>query len=385
MTLPSKLGSSGFRVGTINERRARARKRARGNASFTTFMPRIESSFLPPAPLKPAWLQTIMPAIIRRIQPPPSTLENLPLPDGDQLELAWHLPTTTLSYAPPRPQGLVVITHGLEGSRESTYVLGLAHALCGAGFLVLAWSMRGCGREPNRLATWYHSGKSDDLMAVISHARARYPDLDLFAVGISVGGNILCKLLGEYDNEGSHGITAGVAVSAPLDLRGSAETLAHPSRRLYMEYLLRPLRARIREKARRFPDLFSLDKLATIRSFHEFDARYTAPLHGFRSVDDYWDSCSGRHYLPAITTPLLILTAQDDPFLSPLCVPQEIAINSATLFLETPPHGGHVGFIDSLAMRTSWLERRVVDFILSRTGRNQERERENTSHARFST
>jgi len=326
-------------------------------------MPLIESSFSPPTALKPAWMQTIAPAVLRRIQPTPCTVEMLHLSDGDVLELAWHPPAATQPHTPTLPRGLVVVTHGLEGSHESTYVLGLARALTGAGFLVLAWSMRGCGREPNRLATWYHSGKSDDLMAVMTHARARYPALDLFAVGISVGGNILCKLLGEQSQQGIPDISAAVAVSSPLDLRGSAETLAHSSRRIYMEYLLRPLRARIREKAQRFPHLFSVDKLDAIRSFHEFDELYTAPLHGFRSVDEYWDTCSGRHYLPAITTPLLIVTAQDDPFLSPLCFPRELASSSATLFLESPLHGGHVGFIDSLAMRTSWLERRVVKFI----------------------
>lgn len=296
-------------------------------------------------------------------------MDTLALPDGDLLELAWYAPPTGDSPTSTLPRGLVVITHGLEGSRESTYVLGLARALCNAGFIVLTWSMRGCGREPNRLATWYHSGKSDDLSAVFAHARSHYPELAIFAVGISIGGNILCKLLGEYTEQHSHGIKAAVVVSAPLDLRGSAETLAHPSRRLYMEYLLRPLRARIREKAQRFPELFSIEKLDAIRSFHEFDARYTAPLHGFKSVDDYWDTCSGRHYLHAVTTPLLIITAQDDPFLSPLCFPQELALKSNLLILETPPHGGHVGFIDSLVMHTSWLERRVVDFITERTNR----------------
>jgi predicted alpha/beta-fold hydrolase len=326
-------------------------------------MPLIESSFSPPRVLRSAWLQTITPAVARRITLPPCTVETIALADGDLLELAWHPPLAPRRSISAPPRGLVVVTHGLEGSRQSTYVLGLARLLCRAGYLVLAWNMRGCGRKPNKLATWYHSGKSDDLMAVIMHARRRYPELRLSAVGFSIGGNILCKLLGEQGSRGTHGITAAVAVSAPLDLRGAAEALAHPSRRLYMEYFLRPLRARIREKAARFPELFSTARLDAITTFYEFDSLYTAPMHGFRSAEQYWEICSGRRYLEAITTPLLILTAKDDPFLSPLCFPQEIAMNSASTSLEAPEHGGHVGFIDSVTMRTTWCERRALEFL----------------------
>lgn len=227
----------------------------------------------------------------------------------------------------------------------------------------MAWNMRGCGRTPNRLPSWYHSGQSEDLAVVIEHVRSRHPELPLFAVGISVGGNILCKHLGEQGMKGSNNIRAAVAVSVPLDLRGSAETLAHPSRRLYMEYLLRPLRARIREKSRRFPGLFTTEGLDSITTFHEFDARYTAPMHGFASVDEYWDRSSGLQYLDAITLPLLIITARDDPFLSPRCFPEKIATSSPLLSLETPDYGGHVGFIDTLSMHTTWLERRTIAFL----------------------
>jgi len=182
-------------------------------------------------------------------------------------------------------------------------------------------------------------------------------------VGVSIGGNILCKYLGEQGVSCRGVVEGAVAISVPLDLRGSAEVLARPSRRLYMEYLLRPLRARIREKAERFPELFTTEGLDDITTFHEFDARYTAPLHGFTSIDHYWDTCSGLRYLDGIQVPLLILTAQDDPFLSASCFPNHLAAQSPGISLETPKRGGHVGFFDSLRLHTTWLDQRTVSFI----------------------
>jgi predicted alpha/beta-fold hydrolase len=327
-------------------------------------MPLVPSSFKPPSILRPAWIQTIAPALLRRRRTSHGVRETLNLADGDRLELVWHPPISMHAPESAPPRGVIVLTHGLEGSCESSYIIGLTRACTTAGYLVLAWNMRGCGGTPNSLPSWYHSGQSDDLAKVIEYARARHPELPLFAVGISVGGNILCKCLGEQKGIKAGDIRAAVAVSAPLDLRGSAETLAHPSRRIYMEYLLRPLRARIREKARRFPGLFTTEGLDSITTFREFDTRYTAPLHGFASVDDYWDSSSGLQYLKAITTPLLVLTARDDPFLSPTCLPEQLAADSGVVSLEAPEYGGHVGFIESIIMNSStWLEHRVVTFI----------------------
>jgi len=328
-------------------------------------MPIVASSFSPPRALRPAWLQTVAPALLRRGPPPYTERESLQLTDGDTLELAWCPPAAapkTLNRS-PTPRGVVILSHGLEGSIESTYIVGLARSLSAAGYLVVAWNMRGCGTTPNLLPSWYHSGKSDDLGAVVDHVHTEHPNLKLFIIGVSVSGNILCKYLGEQGRSCRGVIEGAIAISAPLDLRGSAEVLARPSRRPYMEYLLRPLRARIRQKAARFPDLFSTKGLADITTFHEFDARYTAPLHGFTSVDHYWDTCSGYRYLDGIQVPLLILTAQDDPFLSASCIPHRMAAQSYAISLETPKHGGHVGFIDTLPPRTTWLERRALTFI----------------------
>lgn len=328
-------------------------------------MPIVASSFSPPRALRPAWLQTVLPPLIRKAHSPYTERETLHLLDGDTLGLAWCQPILThqTCNSSPTPRGVVILSHGLEGSIESHYIVGLAQALASSGFITVAWNMRGCGAMPNALPSWYHSGKSDDLGAIVNHVRAQHPALELFMIGVSIGGNILCKYLGEQGPLCRGTIRGAVAISAPLDLRGSADVLALPSRRPYMEYLLRPLRARIREKARRFPELFTTQGLEAITTFHEFDARYTAPIHGFTSIDHYWETCSGHRYLAGIQVPLLILTAQDDPFLSASCFPHQLAAHSSIVHLETPKHGGHVGFIDSVRLHTTWLEKRTVGFL----------------------
>lgn len=316
-------------------------------------MPEIPSHFEPSFFLRSPFAQTIIPSLFRRIIIAKPRYEILELPDGDFLELQWYERTSN---------SLVIITHGLEGSSQSTYVRGLARALGEGGHSVLAWNMRGCGVERNRLATWYHSGQSSDLRSVVSHALHQHPGL-VSLVGISVGGNITLKYLGEEGSHLSPRIKQAAVVSVPMDLKGSAETLARPRNRIYMEYLLKPLRARIREKAKRFPHLFDTRGLKKIKNFREFDTYYTAPMHGFASVDEYWERSSSINFLSSIIPPTLILSAQDDPFLSPGCYPVEAARAQRNLFLEMPTHGGHVGFIRSLNLSRTWLDERISEFL----------------------
>lgn len=257
---------------------------------------------------------------------------------------------------------LIIVSHGLEGSMESAYMIGLTRTLLGAGYGVLTWNMRGCGKLRNRLPTWYHSGQSEDLRAVINHALQK-TDSTISLLGISVGGNITLKYLGEESTAVSDRLRSAMAVSVPMDLRASADTLATARNAIYMQYLLRPLRARMLEKKSRFPELFEVTGLSSIRTFHEFDRRFTAPMHGFTSVDDYWDRSSSIHFAPSITIPTLLISSLDDPFLSPSCFPHAIARSNPNLFLETPAHGGHVGFIESLHLEQTWLDRRAAAFF----------------------
>ena len=316
-------------------------------------MPILSSTFTPPRHLRSPHLQTIIPALFRKTRPLPGETQTLTTADGDILLYRLY------------PQGhdrLAIISHGLEGSFNSSYVRGMTNTLLLAGWDVLTWNMRGCGDMPNQLATWYHSGKSEDLKAIISHALT-LPYREIVLVGFSVGGNITLKYLGEEGLRVPQKISRAIVLSVPMDLQGSADVLAKRMNAIYMQYLLRPLRRRMRAKKELFPAQFDIRGLSRISTFHEFDRRFTAPFHGFASVADYWSSSSSLHYLSTISIPTLAISALDDPFLSPSCFPHTVAEQHPLLFLETPRHGGHVGFIDSLSLTSTWAEERVLEFL----------------------
>ncbi len=320
----------------------------------------INSSFSPPIYLRSPHTQTIIPALLRGRKQTPAVTNLLELNDGDFLETRLHKPENWNASQNP----LVIISHGLEGSMESSYILGLVKTLFDSDIASITWNMRGCGTTPNRLKTWYHSGYSSDLRIIVNTARNLFPNTTLILIGISIGGNITVKYLGEEAKQATqNGIVGAAIISAPLDLKGSALTLALPSRRIYMQYLLRSLKKRIYQKHAQFAQDISIESLERIRSFYEFDSLYTAPLHGFASVEEYWHVSSGIHFLPKITIPTLLLTAQDDPFLSPSCLPDKDSLQSPHILLETPKYGGHVGFIDSINLKRTWLDNRMLAFV----------------------
>ncbi len=314
-------------------------------------MPVLASRFRPPPLLGSGHAQTILPVLLPRRLALAFTRTRLELADGDFLDLDW---------ARAGHARLAVIAHGLEGSSTQQYVRGMAATLHADGWDVLAWNFRGCGGEPNRLLRAYHSGDTADLAAVLAHAAADYARLAL--VGFSLGGNVLLKYLGEAPPHPA--ITAAAAISAPLDLASSARALdERRGNGIYLRRFLVPLIAKIETKARAFPGQLNTDGLRAIRSFQEFDDRYTAPLHGFRDAADYWQRSSARQFLPGIATPTLILTARNDPFLTAASIPGPEAAANPALFLEAPASGGHVGFLDLARGVQPWSERRVAEFL----------------------
>jgi len=314
-------------------------------------MPVIESAFRPPWWLRNAHVQTILPVLLPRRFGFQLTRERLELADGDFLDLDW------LRAGRDR---LAIISHGLEGGSRNDYVLGTAQALAADGWDVLAWNFRGCSGEPNRLARFYHSGETGDLGAVIERAGRDYPAVAL--VGFSLGGNMTLKYLGEAAPYPA--VRAAVAVSVPVDLAASARALDRKrGNRLYLGRFMDTLTAKIEAKATHFPAELDVTGVRAVRTFAEFDDRYTARLHGFRDAEDYWSRSSALGYLDGIRTPTLLLSALDDPFLTPESFPFAHAERNAALTLETPAHGGHCGFLDLRHGLQRWSERRIAEFL----------------------
>jgi hypothetical protein len=221
---------------------------------------------------------------------------------------------------------------------------------------------RGASEEPNRLARGYHSGETEDFNFVLRQLRAREPSVPLAVVGFSLGGNVLLKWLGEQG--GAAPVATAVAVSVPFDLRGCAVAIGRGFSRVYQARLLRAMRSAARIKFSRIEAPFALPPLDELRDFVAYDAAMTAPLHGFASVDDYYDRCSSRQFLRRIEVPTLVIHALDDPFMSPDVVPTEAEL-SPQVRLELSAQGGHVGFVAATAGGGPryWLEKRIPEHL----------------------
>lgn len=318
-------------------------------------MPVIENSrYRAPVWLPGGHLQTIFPALFRRVARVTRRSERLELEDGDFLDLEW---------AEQGSKRLVILSHGLEADLSTSYIQGMAAALWRRGWDVLAWNFRGCGGSPNRLLRMYHSGATEDLHAVVCHALERHPAEVVDLIGFSLGGNLTLKYLGERPGRLSSRLHRAVAFSVPCDLACSARQLARPGNRIYMDRFLRAMRAKLRVKDRMFPGQLDLTGLDRIRTFQEFDNRYTAPIHGFRDAEDYWTRSSCRQYLGNIKTPSLLVNAANDPFLGANCHPWKEAADSPFFHFESPMTGGHVGFITPRGRGETASEVRTAQFL----------------------
>ena len=266
-------------------------------------------------------------------------------PDGDFIDLDW-------AGREANPGGpLLAVFHGLEGSSASPYARSIAARALAQGWRCVVPHFRGCSGELNRLPRAYHSGDSAELDWILRRLEVRH------AVGISLGGNALLKLLGEKG--AAMQLDKAVAISAPLDLTAAGRSLdSGLSRELYTRTFLRTLKRKTFEKIRLKTISVDALRLKRARTFWEFDDTVTAPLHGFLGAEDYWRRSSSAPWLAAIRVPTLVLNARNDPFL-PEAALEAIGRVPPNVVLEFPRSGGHAGFPG----RSGWLARRVLDFL----------------------
>ncbi|MEK7322712.1 MAG: hydrolase [Pseudomonadota bacterium] len=306
---------------------------------------------------KPAWwlpgghVQTLWPALLRRTISPVTRRERVELPDGDFIDVDWA------GEAGP----IVIVLHGLGGSLDSHYARGILRAVAARGWRGALMHFRGCGGEPNRLLRGYHAGDTGDLASFVALLRQREPHTPLTAVGYSLGGNVLLKWLGEQGDDSP--LAAAAAVSVPFDLGAATARMRQGFSRIYDQRLLRCLQDALTRKSAVMDLPWDAAAIAAIATLREFDERITAPLHGFRDAEDYYDRASCRSYLPRINTPTLIVHAADDPFM-PLSVVPLAHQFSATTCLELSPSGGHVGFVSGAPWAPRyWLEARIPEYL----------------------
>lgn len=314
---------------------------------------------------RPAWwlpgphLPTLWAKLLRR--PPSISLrrERWDTSDGDFVDLY------RIDAAASRPR--LIVLHGLEGSPRSQYARGLLHQAARRGWAADLLVFRSCGDEPNRLARSYHSGETSDLDFVVRRLTSEDPARKIVLAGVSLGGNVLLKWLGEMSQDLPAQVCGAAAVSVPFDLARGARHLDRGFARVYRDHFLRSLRRKAHEKRARFPDLLSAAAIDRARTFYEFDDAVTAPLHGFQSADDYYSRSSSIRYLDRISIPTLLISARDDPVLPAAVLDDVLAVarGNPSLTAEFLPRGGHVGFVSGqLPWRAVYYaEWRVAEFL----------------------
>lgn len=299
-------------------------------------------------------LETIVPSAFRKVKGVLYQRQRLELDDGDFLDLDWLVDTRA------RPGKLVIISHGLEGSSARHYCRGMAKYFRNRGWDALAWNCRSCSGELNRLPRFYHHGDTADLHRVIVEAFNKGYD-HVALTGFSMGGSFSMKYLGERGSSLDPRIKGAVGFSVPCNLGSSARELDSPTKSFYRNRFLRKLGKKILAKSLIYPGKLSYTGYEKIKTFREFDDRYTATLHGFKDAADFYSKSSCDQYLAKVTVPALVVNAANDPFLPPECFPKEIARDHPYFDLEIPARGGHVGF--SLSTEENYMERRAYEFL----------------------
>ena len=264
----------------------------------------------------------------------------------------------------------LLVLHGLEGSSDAHYMRGIAEKAFAAGFSVLLLNQRNCGGTEHLCDTLYHSGLTDDPAAVLRELIATDGIRRMAVAGYSLGGNLALKLAGELGDTAPRELRAVCAVSPVLDLEACVCALERRSNAVYQWNFVRNLKARMRRKARLFPDRFSLAPLRSIRTVRQFDEAYTAPHFGFAGASDYYHRASALRVASRIRVPALVLAAADDPFVPVEPFSDPAIATNPHITVRVSTHGGHCAFLAAPANGDDgyWAERAIVQFARAHCG-----------------
>lgn len=311
--------------------------------------------FRPPWWLKNSHLQTVYAPLFRRHAGTPTRKVTWNTPDDDFLNVHF------CDGAPDKPT--VLMLHGLEGDARSKYLLGLNAMFHTIGWTAVSMEFRGCGGEMNRAPRLYHSGETSDLALVLERlCEDRGP---VYAVGFSLGGNVLAKWLGENGDAATSFIRAAAVVSAPYDLTVAGPHIDRVLGGVYAKHFLRRLIEKAVAKERQFPGIIDIGRVRRSRTIRDFDECATAVLHGFSGADEYWATQGCGQFLHGIRVPTMLLSSADDPLNPASTLPRAQAERSPYLIPQFTERGGHVGFVyGATPFRARyWAEEQIMRFF----------------------
>ena len=301
----------------------------------------------------------------RAFRPIPQCSRLFPTESGTQLLGLCHW------QKKPVDAPTIVLIHGLEGSANSHYMQGIARKAYGAGFNVVRMNQRTCGGTEHLSPGLYNSGLSGDYRKIVRQLARQDRLSRIWLVGYSMGGNLVLKTAGELER--SDPALAGVAAVSPtIDPTRCVAALEQPRNRVYHWHFLSQLKARVKRKAKLFPEKWDLNPLTSIKTITQFDECYTAPDGGYRNAADYYDRAGARHVLDRIAVPTLIITAQDDPFIPVSMFDHPAVRDNRHIKMMMPPHGGHCGFFQKWSPDGDrfWAEQKIIaHFLESSSGK----------------
>jgi predicted alpha/beta-fold hydrolase len=323
----------------------------------------------------------------------PDAIHEVELSDGDRLALVENRPA---SWQPG--DRIALLVHGLVGHHQANYMIRAAQKLAQQGVLALRVNLRGCGIGFGKAKNPYHSGRSEDLRAVLQWTAEKFPNSPVTQIGYSLGANITLKMAGEDGAAAIHATASArrpsivrasafslrpnvsdsinspiltspssnldsiIAISPPIDLAATARHLQKSQFKIFDQFFVWKLKWDIGRLHRRYPELPSF-KFPLKMVLSDLDEIYTAPRCGFKNAQDYYSQSSSGPLISSIRVPALILCAEDDP----------IVDASAYAKFKFPPHvelvmtktGGHVGFIGRTDQRNDvqWMDRLICQWI----------------------
>jgi predicted alpha/beta-fold hydrolase len=317
----------------------------------------VKSTYRAPWWLPGGHVQTIYARFLNRSTDLGLRRERWETPDNDFIDLDWL-------DARADSANLVVLFHGLEGCSSSHYARSLMDHARRLGWRGVVAHFRGCSGEHNRRARAYHSGDSCEIDWILRRIKVKNPRLKIYAVGVSLGGNVLLKWLGEQGDRAFEVVEKAAAVSVPVDLAAAACVLDRGCRKLiYTRHFLKTLKQKTLDKIVQHELKIDLHQVRAASTFRQIDHLFTAPVHGFESAEDYWSKASSKPWLPHIRVRTLLINSRNDPFLPAVALPDAAEVSPA-VSLEYPDCGGHVGFVSGrFPGDLDWLPRRIFNFF----------------------
>ena len=287
--------------------------------------------------------------------------ERIDTPDGDFLDMDI---ARVRGFDLGDDSPVVMLLHGLEGSARRPYALEAYRHLARQGIRAVGMNYRSCSGEMNRTARLYHAGETEDVAVAHDWLDRRFPGVPKGMIGVSLGGNVLLKYLGERREELGIRLRAAVAISPPFDLAMGSASADVGSARRYLPGFMRSLKAKVQAREALLDGQIDIPRTLAAQTMREFDEACTAPLFGFADADDYYARCSSRRWLAGIRTPTLVLRAEDDPLIPAADIPYDLIALNPALTSGITQRGGHVGWVEGRPFaHRRWAERQAARFL----------------------